>query len=379
MATEPVEIEGKVRSAEEKIDRQPLVDPAGFLKGAQAAVPIAVIGIFLMGLVAFVYFARPFLMPVVLALLLSFLLKPVVRLLARMKLRESVGAFIVILFFLGILGYAIARLTQPAADWISSAPETIRIAETKIRHLLRPAAQISKAAEKVEEITKPEGSEFTPKVEVKQTRLAGDLWSYTKSFLAGALETVILLYFLLAAGDMFTRKLVRIMPSVHDREKTVEFAHKLQYNISTYLFTITLINTGLGTAVGFGVKLVGLPNPILWGVVAGLLNFIPYFGPITGVVVLALAGLVTFDSVGLAMVSPVIYLVLHGLEANIVTPLILGRRLTLNPVMIFVSLIFWTWIWGIPGALLSIPMLMMSKIFCDHFESLAPIGEFLGD
>jgi len=239
MATEPVEFDGKARSAEEKIDRLPLVDPAGFLKGVQAAVPIAVIGIFLMGMVAFVYFARPFLMPVVLALLLSFLLQPVVRFLARMKVRESVGAFIVILFFLGILVYAIGRLTQPAADWISSAPETIRIAGTKIRHLLRPAAQISKAAEKVEEITKPEGSEFTPKVEVKQTRLAGDLLSYTKKFLAGALETVILLYFLLAAGDMFTRKLVRIMPSVHDREKTVEIAHELQHNISTYLFTIT--------------------------------------------------------------------------------------------------------------------------------------------
>ncbi len=157
----------------------------------------------------------------------------------------------------------------------------------------------------------------------------------------------------------------------------MEITNELQENISVFLFTITCINICLGALVGLAVMWVGMPNPVLWGVVAGALNFIPYFGPITGVAVLAIVGLVTFDSLGQALLSPIIYLSLHAVESNFVTPMILGRRLTLNPVVIFISLIFWTWIWGIPGALLSVPMLMMLKIFCDHFKPLAPIGEFL--
>ncbi len=382
MANETGETKSEEKILEEaklEEERPALADLAYFLRRTQAVVPIAVIGIFLMGMVYFIYFARPFLMPVVLALLLNFLLKPIVRFLTRIKIRESFGALIVLLVFFGVLGFIISRLTQPAGDWIAKAPETFRIAEQRVHHLLRPAAQISKAAEKVEEITKPEGTEKTTQVEVKQPHLANDLLSYTKSFLAGALETIVLLYFLLAAGDLFMQKMVKVLPTLHDKKKAVEIGHELQQNISTFLFTITLINTGLGIIVGFAVMLVGMPSPILWGVIAGLLNYIPYFGPITGVAILSVAGLVTFDSVGQALVPPIVYLSLHAIEANFVTPMILGKRLTLNPVMIFISLIFWTWIWGIPGALLSIPMLMMIKIFCDHFKPLAPIGEFLGD
>ncbi|MEO6034138.1 MAG: AI-2E family transporter [Verrucomicrobiota bacterium] len=381
MPTETVEIKVKEtpEAVEVEVARPALADLSEFLKSTEALVPLAVLGVFLMGLVYFIYFARPFLMPVVLALLLNFLLKPVVRFLTRIKLRETFGAFIVMLVFFGLLGFTISKLSQPAGDWIAKAPETFRIVEKKIHHLLRPAAQITQAAEKVEDIAKPEGSDKTPQVEIKQTHLAGDLLGYTRSFLAGALETIVLLYFLLAAGDLFMQKLVKILPTLHDKKKAVEIGNELQQNISTFLFTITLINTCLGIVVGFAVMFVGMPSPILWGVVAGLLNFIPYFGPITGVAILGIAGLVTFDSVGQALIPPIVYLTLHAIEANFITPMVLGRRLTLNPVMIFISLIFWTWIWGIPGALLSIPMLMMFKIFCDHFKPLAPIGEFLGD
>jgi len=383
MATEITEIKVEKEASPEEtkieMERPALADLADFLKRTRSILPIAVVGIFLVAMVYFVYFARPFLMPVVLAVLLNFLLKPIVRFLARLKIRETFGALIVILVFFGILAFVISRLMQPAGDWIAKAPETLRLAEQKIHHLLRPAAQLSKAAEKVEEIAKPQGTETTTKVEVKQPHLANDMLNYTMRFLAGALETIVLLYFLLAAGDLFMQKLVKVLPTLHDKKKAVEIGNQLQQNISTFLFTITSINTCLGVLVGFAVMLVGMPSPVLWGVVAGLLNFIPYFGPITGVTILSVAGLVTFDSVGQALLPPLVYLTLHALEANFVTPMILGRRLTLNPVMIFISLIFWTWIWGIPGALLSIPMLMMIKIFCDHFKPLTPIGEFLGE
>jgi predicted PurR-regulated permease PerM len=188
---------------------------------------------------------------------------------------------------------------------------------------------------------------------------------------------VVLLFFMLAAGDMFMNKLVKVLPTLHDKKTAVEIARDVQYNLSAFLFTITAINAVLGALVGLAAFLVGLPNPLLWGVLAGLLNFIPYFGPITGVVVLLIAGFITFESPWRALAPALIYFALHATESNIVTPMILGRRLTLNPLVIFISLMFWTWLWGIPGALLSIPLVMMLKVFCDHFKPLAAMGEFL--
>lgn len=386
-----------------------ITDLGKFLKGPQGIPSLAVVGIFLLSLFYFLYFARPFLLPVVLALMLSFLLKPVVRLMARFKIPQPIGSAVLLIFLVITLGNYISLLTQPAAEWMARAPESLRQVERKVRHLLRPVERLTKAAEQVENLTKgaeteseaakssdpgsnavpvatpgvaspkplERAREAAPKIQIKQSNLADTMLSYTKSFLTGAVETIVLLYFLLASGDLFMQKLVKVLPTLQDKKHAVEIAHEVQHNISIFLFTITIINLCLGMIVGLALWVLHMPNPILWGVVAGLLNFIPYFGPITGVLILAFAGLVTTNSVGEAVLPPLIYLSLHALESNFITPMILGRRLTLNPVVIFISLIFWTWIWGIPGAVLSVPMLMTLKIFCDHFKPLASIGEFL--
>jgi predicted PurR-regulated permease PerM len=201
--------------------------------------------------------------------------------------------------------------------------------------------------------------------------------SFTTAFLTGLIETLVLLYFFLATGDHLMRKLVRVVPSFENKRNVIGIVHDVQHSISTFLFTITVVNLCLGTLVAFGVYSVGMSNALLWGVLAALLNFIPYFGPFTGVVILAIAGLLTFDSVGRGLLPPLIYLGLHAIESNFVTPMVLGRRLTLNPVVIFLSLMFWMWLWGIPGALLAVPLLMTLKILCDHFKPLAPVGELL--
>ncbi|MDQ6631197.1 MAG: AI-2E family transporter [Verrucomicrobiota bacterium] len=376
---EEVDVSIKTKTAAEKenaLDEVPaLSDLADFIKGTETMVPLAILGIFIMGAIGFIYFAKSFLMPVVWAVLLTFLLKPVVRGLAKIKIPESVGAIIVMVIFLTLLSLAISNLVDPAKEWAAKAPESIRKVEKKLRSFTPGFLQIFPTVKG--EVNKLASSEEpVPKVEVTNSNLKGVV-SFAGIFLGGVLETIVLLYFLLAAGDLFLHKLVRILPSLQNKKKAVEITNELQENISVFLFTITCINICLGALVGLAVMWVGMPNPVLWGVVAGALNFIPYFGPITGVAVLAIVGLVTFDSLGQALLSPIIYLSLHAVESNFVTPMILGRRLTLNPVVIFISLIFWTWIWGIPGALLSVPMLMMLKIFCDHFKPLAPIGEFL--
>ncbi len=355
-----------------------LSDLARFLKRTRSLLPVSVVGLFLLALIAALYFGKPFMMPIVIAGLLSFLLKPLVRLLARAHVPQVLGAMIVMGVFFGLIGFGVTRVVQPATEWVAKAPETMRRVDEKFHYLVRRAQRISRAASQVEDITKQATADSdTQRVEVKEQVLIKTVFVYTKSFVAGLIETIVLLFFMLGAGDLFMEKMVRVLPTLHDKKKAVEIAHEVQHSLSTFLFTITLINAVLGLLVGFAAWAVGLPNPALWGVLAGLLNFIPYFGPITGVAVLMIVGFVTFDEPWRAILPAIIYLVLHGVESNVITPLILGRRLTLNPLVIFISLMFWTWLWGIPGALLSIPMLMMMKILCDHFKPLASIGEFL--
>jgi predicted PurR-regulated permease PerM len=167
------------------------------------------------------------------------------------------------------------------------------------------------------------------------------------------------------------------MPSRRDKEETVKLSRDMEQTISTYLFTITLINMALALIIALAMSLVGMPNPPLWGAVAGILNFIPYFGPFVMTLVMVLAGLLSFESTGHALLPALIYLSVHATESNLITPAILGRRLTLSPVAIFISIMFWTWLWGMPGALLSVPLLMTFRIICDHVKPLAPVGEFL--
>jgi predicted PurR-regulated permease PerM len=138
------------------------------------------------------------------------------------------------------------------------------------------------------------------------------------------------------------------------------------------------VNVGFGIAVGSGLWLVGMPNPILWGILAGVLNYVPYLGGLVGYIIVGFVALTVFDTTGRALMAPGVYFLLNIIEGNIITPAILGRELTLNPVMIFAWLIFWGWIWGIPGALLAIPLLTMTKIIADNIEILTPLGSFLG-
>ena len=196
--------------------------------------------------------------------------------------------------------------------------------------------------------------------------------------MAGLVETLVLLYLLLASGDLFLQKLVHVMPTLGDKKRAVEISHEIQQNISNYLFSVTLINVGLGVVVSGGLYFMGVPNAAMWGIFVAVLNFVPYFGPVAGIILLAAVGLLTFDtSLWQALLPPAWYLLLHLLETNLVTPVLLGRRFTLNPVVIFVSLIFWTWLWGVPGALLSLPILVSIKVISDHVPAMSPVSEVL--
>jgi predicted PurR-regulated permease PerM len=364
------------------LPRHDLSDVFRFIRGPIEPHSYAIIGLFLLGCIGFLYIARPFFLPVVLALILSFLFRPVVKALARIHIPEAIGAAVVLLLALTAVGNGVSRLTQPATEWITQAPDVLRKMEEKARRMIRPASMqnVTKpSSEAPAASVKPPASEGPARVEIQQVNLIDRLFSQTTSFMGGLVETIVLLYFLLTCGERLMQKLVDVLPNSQDKEEIAEVTGEVQHKISTFLLTITIINACLGLVVGVALYLAGMPNPVLWGVMASLLNFIPYFGPFTGVLILGVAGFVTFDSLGRMILPPLLYLGFHGLESNIITPVVLGRRLTLNPLLIFISLMFWTWMWGIPGALLSVPLLMMLKIFFDHYKPLGPIGELMGE
>jgi predicted PurR-regulated permease PerM len=340
---------------------------------------VALTGIFVLLALYTLYFARPFLLPIVVATILNFLLSPVVRGLQRLHVPQPLGAGLVILALLGVVALGIERLSGPAAEWVQKTPEGVQRVETRIRGLRRPVAQVQEAAERVEEeVERLSGDGQTQEVKVQEGTLTGALVSRTQAFLGGAVVVLILLYFLLASGDFFLRKLVRVLPRLEDKRRAVEIARQTELHISTYLSTVTLINAVLGVVVALAMWLVGMPNPALWGVLAGLMNYVPYLGSIVTAGVITIVSILTFDDLGRALVAPALYFAINFVEGSLVTPTVLGRRLTLNPVVVFVGIVFWGWLWGIPGALLAVPLLAVFKIFCDHIEPLSPLGEFLG-
>ncbi len=339
---------------------------------------VALTGLFVLATVYTLYFARSFLLPIVLAMLLSFLFAPLIRALKRFGVPEAVSAAAVLVTLIGGATYGVYALSTPASTWIAAAPDTLRKLDDKVRTLRKPVQKVSQAAEQVEHMATVAGDAKVQKVEVQQPGLTEILFSRTQGFLAGALVTFVLLYFLLASGDLFLRKLVRILPTLEDKKVAVEVAHQIEGHISRYLLTVTMINVALGAIVAVVCAVVGMPNAVLWGVMVGTFNFVPYVGPFASMVVLAVVGISTFDSLGHALLTPGIYFCIDAIEANVITPSLLGHHLSLNPVVIFVGVTFWGWLWGIAGALLAVPMLAAFKILCDEIKPLATVGEFLG-
>lgn len=319
--------------------------------------------------------ARDFFLPVVVAVLLNYLLSPVVRRLEDFGLRPPLGAAVVVLGFLVVTGTGFYHLSGPASDWLERAPETLRRAEYELRELARPVEQVQQAAEQVEEAAG--GGEDQDDVQVDDSSVSQELLGGTwRLFAAGAI-VLLLLYFLLASGDTFLRKLTAVLPRRRDRRRLVEITRSLESDLSTYLLTWVAINLGLGVVVAGALHLLEMPSPLLWGLVAAVLNFIPYVGPIVGISVVGLVALVSLDGTWNVLAPPLAYAVVNTIEGSFVTPVVMGRQLRLHPAVIFLGLLFWGWLWGIPGALLAVPLIAALKIFCDHVPVLRPVGEFL--
>ncbi len=334
-------------------------------------------GIFGILLLFALYFTGEIVLPIIFAFILYLVLQPLMRGAARLRIPKPLAALIIILVIFGGVGALGFTLSGPAADWISKAPGSLRRIEDRLFLLKQPIANLQSVTKQVDKIT--EGSSApTQAVAVAGPGVSSLLLSGTRTMLVGLVTTVVLLFFLLASGDLFLRRVVEILPTLSNKKQAVEISREIESNISSYLATISVMNLCVGILTGIACYLCGLSDPILWGTVAFLLNFVPILGPLCGVVLLLLAGLLTFDLIWQAVLLAGIYLLIHIAEGEVVTPMLLARRFILNPVLVIVSLFFWYWMWGIAGALLAVPMLATVKIICDRVRPLMALGHFLG-
>ena len=331
-------------------------------------------------LVLFTLFqASTIMIPLVLAITFNLVLTPVVLALARIKIPEPLGAALVVFLFLAIIGIGVSTLAQPAGDWLRRLPYVIDQLSDRLQFVQVPAQQLKEAEEALTNLGGAAPDTATQVVVLPRTTTLRELLlSETSRFAIGAGTTLVLLYFMLAMGDKFLRRLVAALPDFRTKKQVVEIAHQLQSDMSHYLLTVSAINVAFGAIVAIAMFATGMPNPLLWGVMVGILNYIPFLGHTVSAIVIAVVALLSFDELGRALIPPGIFIVIAALEGNVVTPMILARRLTLNPVAVVAALLIWGWMWGIVGLLLAVPLLVVVKIACDKIEPLRPVGEFLG-
>ena len=334
-------------------------------------------GLFALAALAALYVASSIILPVVLALVLNLLLQPAVRLLGRVHVPRAVGALLTVFLVIGALVGLVAALSVPAATWAERLPEGIPRLEAHLEVIKGPIQALQKIIQQAEQAADaPPGRGSIVSVR-RDLGITGALFAGTRSVLDGLFTTVLVLYFLLVAGNIFLRRVVEILPTFSNKRQAVDISQQIQEDISGYLVTITAMNAAVGAATAAAMYLCGLGDPLLWGTTAFLLNYIPIIGPLFGVCIFVLVGLLSFESLWWALLPPAIYLGIHLVEGETLTPMLLARRFTLNPVLIILSLVFWFWMWGALGAILAVPMLAILKIISDRLRPLKALGHFL--
>jgi predicted PurR-regulated permease PerM len=349
-------------AAEESDDDMPLpTEPRTIFLG----------GLFGLAVLAALYVTAPIALPVVLAIFLKLLLQPFVRVLDRMHVPRGLGALVAILaLVLGLAGL-VSALAGPAAAWASKLPQALDRLQEGLPMLRSPISALTGLLNEIRGYT--EGGPATSHPE----NLLGVLFTGTATLAAGLFTTLIVLFYLLVAGETFMRRLVEILPRFRSKRQAVEISVHIERNISVYLVTITLINAVVGLLTLCDMWAFGVGNPLLWGTLAFILNYIPILGPMAGIVIFLAASVLSLGVTWAALLPVAVYFGIHIAEGEIITPMLMAHRFTINPVAVMLALVFWYWMWGVPGAVLAVPMLAITKIICDDVRPLRALGHFL--
>jgi predicted PurR-regulated permease PerM len=324
------------------------------------------------------YFAKALLLPIFLAVLVTIVLSPLVGALHRLLIPRALGAALVVLSILALLAVAIIQVSGPAGAWFERSPILKAQIESKIRTLRVPLAKAKEVTDNIEEMASV-GEPAPAGVVVEGPTLMQQIFAEAQNAMVNIVVVVVLVYFLLARGEASYR---RVLATVRDRDRRALWSGALdafQDSIGRYLLTVAIINGVLGVATALAMMLLGMPNPALWGILAGVMNFIPYAGALVTLGVIAVVSLLTFDQWTAIALPPLVFLLLTGLEGQIISPMVVGKRLTLDPVAVFLSILFWGWLWGFAGMLLAVPILATVKIALNALEPLHPFGALIGD
>jgi predicted PurR-regulated permease PerM len=333
-------------------------------------------GLFILAMLGAAYVARDIVLPLIFAFVFNLLLQPALRLLDRLHLPRTASALSLIVVLLAIIVGLGTAVSGPAETWAAKLPEGIPRLEERLSFVQAPINSLQQFLRQVEDFGRPKPS-VNAAPQAPSPTLFMTVFAGTRNFASGFFTTVLFLFFLLVAGDVFLHRLVEILPRFGSKRQVVEISNQIESDISAYLITITIMNAAVGTAMALVTWLTGVGDPIFWGTIAFLLNYVPILGTAVGAVIFLLVGLLTIEPLWQALLPVVLYLGIHVIEGETVTPMLLAKRFTINPVLVIISLVFWFWMWGVPGVILAVPMLAITKIICDRVGPLAAIGHFL--
>lgn len=342
----------------------------------------ALLALVWLGAIYALSWAQQLIIPVAFALLLALLLRPAMRKLRRWRVPEVIASFLSIAGVAAFFIAAMAILAGQGQTWLAQAPKMIERVQGMLPRGAGPLGDFAKASEAVRDLTKVQDGtapqdEPLPVV-IHSTESAFAILGASSHFVASAVIVFILAFFLLAFSDTLLRQAIAALPSFADKRNVVELVHNVEAGISRYLGTITLINIGLGVATSLLMLILGIPNPILWGVLVTTANFIPHVGAFVCMGVLFVVGAVAHESLwyGAAVVGA--FALLTTAESYFITPIALSKSLQLSPLAVILFVLFWGWLWGIAGGLMAAPLLAILKIVCDQFVSLRAYGAILG-
>jgi predicted PurR-regulated permease PerM len=350
-----------------------VVTPTGRSEGVRT---VALVLIAVAAVTAGLYYGREVFLPIALAAVFTALLRPPVRWLERVKVPTPLAATLVMLASLAVLAGAVVAFSGPVQNFVREAPRILESARGKLGGITDGALAGVIGSEEAESGDadndpggpKPQGS-----------ALAEKLFGATTGVVISLVEVLLLTWFLLASGTMFQRKLLKVLPLPWEKRAALDVLDQTESVVSGYMLVTMLINVGQGVAVALAMWALGMPTPILWGMLTVIAEFVPYLGGAAMTILLTAVGLATFPSLGPALLPPAAYQLLNIIQNNLVSPIAYGRRLRLNPVAVLIGvMVFWA-LWGVPGAFLAVPIVATAKVLGDRLDGLAALGEFLGE
>ena len=340
----------------------------------------------ILGLIAAAVLGRTFIMPVFLAFLLALTFSPIRRFLQRRRVPPPVSALLFVFALAVGLGALAFVLSGPIQQYVADRATIAADVERKLRGVSEVIEKVAEASDEVQEMaeagqsgaeTAAPSDEAPQEVVVQGPSVLSRTLATAPSVMGQIIFTLVLFFFLTASGDMFHEKLVQIAPTFKDKKRAIQISYDIERKLSRYFLTITAINAGLGVAVGLALWGLGMPNPLLFGVLAFALNYIPFLGAIAGVLLAFFIGVISFDTVSSALLVAGVYLGLTTIEGQLITPYAVGRSLKLNPVLVFVAVAFWGWAWSVIGMFIAVPALIVLRVFSDKIPALEGLGIFL--